>query len=77
MGMMPQSRASLNPEIQAWLERRAAIEGVSIDEIMSRAIALLRQREESAELLLNATRKIWTEGDGLLYQKRLREEWLG
>jgi len=31
--------------------------------------------EPAFDQLLKASRNIWTEGDGLVYQQRVREEW--
>ena len=61
-----------------WLDREAARAGVSMTEMVRRAVALLRaetERQESFEDLLAATAGTWTQGDGLEYQRRLRAEW--
>ena len=48
-------------------------------EIVRRALRLLREQapppERSLSDLLEATRGLWKQGDGLAYQRRLRREW--
>lgn len=69
---------ALPQEDKDWLDREAAREGVSMTELVRRAVRLLRaetERRESFSDLLAATAGTWTEGDGLEYQRRLRAEW--
>lgn len=68
---------SLDDDDKKWLDERARREGVPMTELVRRAIALLRARpsEPSFEELLERTKGIWKEGDGLKYQERLRREW--
>ena len=74
--MMTRTILSLDPAAKAWLEERAAQEGVSMAEIMRRAITLLRERETTErEALIKSTAGIWKHGDGLEYQQKLRDEW--
>jgi Arc/MetJ-type ribon-helix-helix transcriptional regulator len=70
---------SLDEDDKRWLDRRAAQEGVSMTELIRRAVRLLRGQTaedyRSLEELLAATSGIWKQGDGLEYQNRLRDEW--
>ncbi len=68
---------SLDPEDKAWLDAKARAERISMTELVRRAIRRLREeeREVSFEELLGRTAGTWTEGDGLEYQIRIREEW--
>jgi hypothetical protein len=71
---------SLDAEEKAWLDRRAAEEGVPMTQVVRDAIRRLREESEARpgfDALLGETRGIWTAGDGLEYQKRLRTEWGG
>ena len=70
---------SLDEEDKRWLDARARETHVSMAEIVRQAVR--RLREESAreargmDELLQQTSGIWKQGDGLAYQRRLREEW--
>ena len=70
---------SLDEDDKRWLDRRAGQEGVSMTELIRRAVRLLRGQTaedyRSLEQLLAATSGIWKHGDGLEYQNRLRDEW--
>ena len=70
---------ALNEEDKAWLDRRAKDEGTSMTALDRRAVALLRSQirktDPPLEALIEETRGIWTAGDGLRYQERLRGEW--
>lgn len=71
---------SLDPEEKAWLDQKAAEEGVPMTQVVRDAIRRLREESEAQpgfDALLQQTRGIWTAGDGLDYQKRLRAEWGG
>ena len=70
---------SLDEEDKRWLDARARETHVSMAEIVRQAVR--RLREESArearatDELLQQTSGIWKQGDGLAYQRRLRDEW--
>lgn len=70
---------SLEDDDKRWLDRMAAEEGVSMTEIVRRAVRLLRARTPTAprspDELLEATRGLWKAGDGLAWQQKLRREW--
>lgn len=44
-------------------------------EIVRRAVRKLKESEDELEELLEATKGIWRKGDGLEYQREIREEW--
>jgi len=59
-----------------WIDIKAAQDGVSMTELVRRALHQYREREEQAvDRLLSETSGIWKAGDGLEYQGRLRDEW--
>ncbi len=64
---------------KAWLDEKAAQEGVPMTELVRRAIRLLRQREglseKPLEELLARTKGLFKSGDGLAWQRGLRDEW--
>jgi Arc/MetJ-type ribon-helix-helix transcriptional regulator len=70
---------SLDEEDKRWLDARARETHVSMAEIVRQAVR--RLREESArearatDELLQQTSGIWKQGDGLAYQRRVRDEW--
>jgi|AntRauTorckE6833_2_1112554.scaffolds.fasta_scaffold62238_2 hypothetical protein len=68
---------SLDPADKAWLDRKAREQEVPMTEIVRRAVRRMREQEgpDSLTTMLERTRGIWTEGDGLEYQLRIRREW--
>ena len=72
---------SLSEDDKMWLDRTAQASGVTMTELVRRAVRKLREAESPAEPeptfdeLLESTRGTWTEGDGLAWQLRLRAEW--
>ena len=70
---------SLSEDDKAWLDRTARREGVTMTQLVRQAIAQLRRRWEddppTLDELLDSTRGLWSGGDGLEAQKRLRDEW--
>ena len=67
---------SLDEHDKAWLERKAAEQGVSMASVVREAVHALRTKDESSlKDLLSETSGIWKSGDGLKYQRRLRDEW--
>ena len=51
-------------------------EGVPMTELVRRAVRLLQDKErDTVAQVLERSRGIWTEGDGLEYQEKLRSEW--
>jgi hypothetical protein len=77
---MDRTLVNLNPEDKAWLDREAKLRRVPMTELVRQAVHGYRLREESLgqdDLLhvLRDTAGIWRRGDGLEYQRALREEW--
>ncbi len=64
-----------------WLLKEAKREHVSMAELIRRAVKKYRtdssHKDEPLSLddLLQQTRGIWSQGDGLEYQNRVRSEW--
>lgn len=77
---MQRTIISLDPEDRDWLVHRAQLEHVPQTEVVRRALRLYRQKTEilgtqSFEELARSTSGIRQGEDGLVAQKRLREEW--
>jgi hypothetical protein len=67
---------SLDENDRRWLKQRAQEAGVPMSEVVRQAI---RQAQENGQKpmkeLLESTKGLWREGDGLRYQRRIRKEW--
>jgi hypothetical protein len=67
---------SLEENDRRWLEQRSQETGVPMSEVVRRAI---RQAQENGRKpikeLLSSTQGLWSKGDGLRYQRRIRKEW--
>jgi Arc/MetJ-type ribon-helix-helix transcriptional regulator len=77
-GILIRTVISLDERDKRWLDRKAAEEGVSMTEVIRRAVRHMRAAEKNRqtfEKLLGATKSIGTGEDGLVIQKRLRDEW--
>jgi hypothetical protein len=76
---MKRTVISLEDRDKAWLDATAAREGTAATELVRRAVKLLREREllerQPFTEVLRRTRGIWRHGDGLTYQRHLRDEW--
>jgi hypothetical protein len=73
---MTRTVVAIDNDIKHWIDAKAAQEGVPMTELVRRALHLYRQHEEqSLERLLSETSGIWTAGDGLEYQRNLRDQW--
>ena len=73
---MTKTVIALEPEVKQWLDQKARREGVPMTELVRRAVGLLKEQErQSFALILERSRGTWTEGDGLEYQEKLRNEW--
>lgn len=68
---------ALDAEDKAWLDRHAARRRVPMTQLVREAVSLLRQHEQRRAPgdILDRTRGLWTHGDGLDWQRRLRDEW--
>jgi len=77
---MPRTVINLDPEDKQWLDREARAQRVPMTELVRQAVHSYRLREEARaepELhrALSRTAGIWKAGNGLAYQRELREEW--
>lgn len=72
---------TIDAEDKAWLDRRAAQESITMTELVRRAIRKYRDTAETTDdgfdVLLEKTRGTWKRGDGLAWQRRIRDEWHG
>lgn len=68
---------TLPEEVKAWLQGYSRTHGISVAEAIRQGIDRLRE-EDGQELyrrLLEETRGLWRQGDGLDYQRKMRAEW--
>ena len=77
---MQRTIVSFDPSEKAWLDHEAKTKRVPMTEIVRRAVDHYRQTIENQKKpklaeLLKKTAGTWKQGDGLNYQKKLREEW--
>jgi hypothetical protein len=76
--LVPRTIISLSDAERDWLARAAEAERIPMTEIVRRALALYRRQSgesPSFDELLDRSRGLWREGDGLSYQRRIRDEW--
>jgi hypothetical protein len=70
---------SLSPRDKRWLDRQARTAKVPMTEVVRQAIHDYRdtveRRPGSIDGLLRETAGLWHAGDGLRYQRRVRNEW--
>ena len=70
---------SLELEEKEWLDRKAHEERISMAALIRKAVQRYREESEqdvpAMDQLLQKTAGLWKAGDGLAYQRRLREEW--
>jgi len=68
---------TLPDEDKAWLEEYSKAHGISMAEGVRKALRLLRENKQrdTYRALVEQTRGIWIQGDGLEYQRKLRSEW--
>ncbi len=76
---MVRTVVSISEEDKAWIDRRAKEEGVTMTEVVRRAVRFYRGFHDSPDAeftsLLESTAGVWRAGDGLDYQRRTRDEW--
>lgn len=76
---MVRTIVTLDPEDKEWLDRRARAESVSMAQLIRQAVRRYRRETEAGEpdfdALLRKTSGLWTKGDGLDWQRRIRDEW--
>ena len=68
---------TLSEEDKQWLESYSRAHQVSIAEAIRQGIRRLKdaELEKTYRTIVQNTRGIWKEGDGLKYQRKLRSEW--
>jgi hypothetical protein len=77
---MARTIVNISTEDKRWLDHEAKIRRVSMTSLVSEAVHEYRLREEGLNepdlnAILDMTAGIWTQGDGLIWQQRLRQEW--
>jgi 6-phosphogluconate dehydrogenase len=68
---------TLSEEDKQWLESYSRAHQVSLAEAVRQGIRRLKdaELEKTYRTIVQNTRGIWKEGDGLKYQRKLRSEW--
>jgi hypothetical protein len=69
---------SLDEEDKLWLDRKASADGISMAEVVRKAVKRMRSEERDVQVfnkLLQATIATGSGEDGLAVQRRLRDEW--
>lgn len=67
---------SLEDQDKVWLEREAAQRGISMAEVVRLSLRSMQNRkDDSFDKALKKTSGIWRAGDGLKYQRKIRQEW--
>ncbi len=79
---MPRTLINLDSDDKAWLDEEASRRHLPMTELVRQAVRSFRLREESLQRpdlnkSLARTAGLWRQGDGLVWQQRLREEWDG
>ena len=77
---MPKTLVNLDDTDKAWLDREARRRKLPMTELVRQAVRSYRVREESRRMphladVLAATAGIWRAGDGLAWQRLMRDEW--
>ena len=68
---------TISEEDKRWLESYSSLHKVSVAEAIRQGIRKLKEAElfENYQTLVQRTRGIWKQGDGLNFQKKIRAEW--
>ena len=77
---MVKTNVKIDPEDKEWLKVYAQRNQMTMTELIRLAIKRLRREQEenqAFEFLLDQTKGIWPHGDGLAFQKKIRDEWPG
>lgn len=76
---MARTVISLADADKRWLDQQAKIERVPMTELIRRAVHAFREQRRRAggslDALLERTSGTWRQGDGLEWQRSLRDEW--
>jgi Arc/MetJ-type ribon-helix-helix transcriptional regulator len=76
--VMVRTIISLPEKDKAWLDKRARDKKVPMTAVIREAVKALQEQEErqvALERALKASSGIWKNGDGLAWQRKMREEW--
>jgi hypothetical protein len=71
---------SIEESEKDWLDRVSKSQRISMSELVRHAIKEFHERNKNLDRtdfikLLNKTKGLWSEGDGLKFQRKLRDEW--
>ncbi len=70
---------SLDESDKDWLDRQAAMRNLPMTEVVREAVRLLRSTQEfgggEVDELLARTTGCWPQGDGMNWQRQLRDAW--
>ncbi len=68
---------TISEEDKTWLNAYSKVINVSVAEVIRQGIKRLRETHESEAYLklVENTRGVWKQGDGLRYQMGVRSEW--
>ncbi len=68
---------SIPEEMKVWLESYSKANHISMAEAIRKGISQLRKTEGKTTYrsILNETKGLWQDGDGLEYQIKIRSEW--
>ncbi|MBT8365486.1 MAG: hypothetical protein KJP23_12340 [Deltaproteobacteria bacterium] len=68
---------TISEEDKRWLESYSSLHKVSVAEAIRQGIRKLKEAElfENYQTLVQSTKGLWKRGDGLTYQKKIRDEW--
>ena len=68
---------TISDQERQWLGDYTKTHGISMAEAIRQGIAYLKASQSLAsyQKIVSDTKGIWSKGDGLKYQKRLRTEW--
>lgn len=78
--MLVRTVISLNKEDKKWLDKKAAKDHTTMTEMVRRALNHYRQCENAHtssanKAILQETSGLWSKGDALKYQQKIRDEW--
>jgi hypothetical protein len=68
---------TISEEDKRWLESYSSLNRVSVAEAIRQGIRKLKEAElfENYQTLVQRTKGLWKQGDGLNFQKKIRAEW--
>lgn len=68
---------TLSDEERLWADGYSQAHNISVAEAIRQGLAILRRQEglQAYQRLVEKTRGMWRQGDGLAYQQAIRSEW--